>query len=74
VFNHNVETVPRLSRPSARRRATGAHRRSRAAPRPPVPAADEVRLDARLGETRDEVEAVMRDLRGAACDLLTIGQ
>ncbi len=27
-----------------------------------------------LGETRDEVEAVMRDLRGHGCEMLTLGQ
>ena len=27
-----------------------------------------------LGETRDEVVEVMRDLRGAGCDIVTLGQ
>ena len=27
-----------------------------------------------LGESRDEVLAALRDLRGAGCDILTIGQ
>jgi lipoic acid synthetase len=27
-----------------------------------------------LGETEDEVTAVMRDLRGVGCDLVTFGQ
>jgi lipoic acid synthetase len=27
-----------------------------------------------LGETRDEIEAVMRDLRAHGCEMLTLGQ
>jgi lipoic acid synthetase len=27
-----------------------------------------------LGETNEEIESVMRDLRAAGCDMLTIGQ
>ena len=75
VFNHNVETVPLLYpevRPEAdyhvslevlalaKRLAPGMLTKSG--------------LMVGLGEKRDEVEAVMADLRRAGCDILTIGQ
>jgi lipoic acid synthetase len=75
VINHNLETVPRLY-PEVK---SGAHyRRS-------LKLLSEVkRMDPKimtksglmvgLGETRQEVIEVMRDLREANCDLLTIGQ
>ncbi|NLL88211.1 MAG: lipoyl synthase [Firmicutes bacterium] len=75
VLNHNVETVPRLYpqvRPQAR------YERSLEL------LANAKKLDPKmitksgmmvgLGETVDEVKAVMEDLRAAGCDLLTIGQ
>lgn len=75
VFNHNVETVPRLYetvRPGADyRRSLGvlAHVKERA---PGMPTKSGLMLG--LGETHDEVVDVMRDLREAGCDLLTLGQ
>jgi len=79
IFNHNVETVPRLY-PSVRPQADYQrslfvldHARRRAA-------AEGVRLHVKsgvmagLGETRDELRAVMADLRGAGCEMLTVGQ
>lgn len=75
VFNHNVETVPRLYetvRPGADyRRSLGvlAHVKERA---PGMPTKSGMMLG--LGETHDEVASVMRDLREAGCDLLTLGQ
>jgi len=74
VFNHNVETVARLY-PAARPRAD--YRRSldvlaRAAARGGV--AVKSGLMAGLGETPAEVLGVMRDLRAAGCELVTIGQ
>jgi len=75
VFNHNLETVPSLY--------------SRVRPEADFHVSLGVlglakRLNSRmltksglmlgLGETREEVEGVMRDLRGAGCDILTIGQ
>ncbi|HYL33120.1 MAG TPA: lipoyl synthase [Stellaceae bacterium] len=75
VYNHNLETVPRLYRevrPGARYEASLAL------------LAQVKRLDptmftksglmAGLGETIEEVEAVMDDLRAADVDFLTIGQ
>jgi lipoic acid synthetase len=75
VFNHNVETVPRLSRTV---RPQASYRRSidvlahAKAISPATVTKSGLMLG--LGEAADEVEAVMRDLRGAQCDLLTIGQ
>jgi len=75
VFNHNVETVPRLypaARPEAdyrrslrvlahaRRSAAGVHTKSG--------------LMVGLGETRAEIRQVMRDLRDVGCEILTVGQ
>jgi lipoyl synthase len=75
VFNHNVETVPRLYpriRPGAdyprslkilaeaSRRLTGAVTKSG--------------MMVGLGETEEEVREVMKDVRKAGCSLMTIGQ
>jgi lipoic acid synthetase len=75
VFNHNVETVPSLYR---RIRPGADYRHSLAL------LADAKRLDpyvftksgimVGLGETEDEVLAVMDDLRESDVDFLTIGQ
>ncbi len=75
VFNHNVETVPRLY-PAARPQAD--YRRSlrllgdAKAIAPRVGTKSGLMLG--LGEGFDEVLEVMADLRGAGCDFLTIGQ
>jgi lipoic acid synthetase len=75
VFNHNVETVPRLY-PSVRpgadyRRSLGVLARARARASD-MPVKSGMMLG--LGETHDEVVDVMRDLREAGCGLLTLGQ
>jgi lipoic acid synthetase len=75
VFNHNVETVPRLYsevRPQAvyRRSLEVLHRASSAAPG----MATKSGLMLGLGETYDEVVEVFRDLREAGCTMLTVGQ
>lgn len=75
VFNHNVETVPRLYslvRPQADyRRSLDVLRRARQlAKRGAVKSG----LMVGLGETPSEVLQVMSDLRAAGCDLVTIGQ
>ena len=75
IFNHNVETVPRLY-PNARPEASyeislellrrvkirngGMYTKSG--------------LMTGLGETPEEVVGVMHDLRGVGCDIMTIGQ
>jgi len=75
VFNHNVETVPRLYprvRPQADYARSLAVLRAAAAYRPAVPVKSG--LMAGLGETRDELRQVMRDLLANGCRLLTVGQ
>jgi len=75
VFNHNVETVPRLY-PAVRPQAD--YRRSLEVLRFAKSRCPEVVTKSGLmvgvGETRDEVIAVLKDLRGAGCDFVTIGQ
>jgi lipoic acid synthetase len=75
VFNHNIETVPRLF---PRVRAQGSYALSLEM----LAAAKTIRpgqttksgLMLGLGETDDEVQAVMRDLRAVDVDILTLGQ
>lgn len=75
VFNHNLETVPRLyrqARPGADyawsldllRQFKGRH--------PGIPTKSGLMLG--LGESRSEVEQVMADLRAHDCNMLTLGQ
>jgi lipoic acid synthetase len=75
VFNHNLETVPRLYpavRPEADyRRSLGLLRRVRET-RPDVPTKSGLMLG--LGETPDEVRAAMSDLREHGASMLTLGQ
>ena len=75
VFNHNLETVPRLYaevRPGAvyERSLEVLARVKRRHPAMPTKSG----LMLGLGETTGEVREVMRDLRSASCDLLTLGQ
>jgi lipoic acid synthetase len=73
ILNHNIETVRRLF-PSIR--PQGKYQRSIAvlvkAKRQGM--TTKSGLIVGMGETPDEVREVMRDLRGAQCDILTIGQ
>ena len=79
VLNHNTETVPRLyrrvrpdagyaqslellARADALRRKTGSAWKTKSG------------LMVGLGETEDEVLETLRDLKGASCDIVTIGQ
>ena len=75
VFNHNLETVPRLYR-EARPGADYAHSLALLAAfkarHPQVPTKSGLMVG--LGEDDDEILAVMRDLRAHAVDMLTIGQ
>lgn len=75
VFNHNVETVPRLY-PTVRPRAD--YGRSIRLLRLAKEVSPETRTKSGLmlgfGETIEEVRDVLRDLRAAGCDFLTIGQ
>jgi lipoic acid synthetase len=75
VFNHNVETTPRLYRalrPGADyRRSLEMLQRAKQF-RPSVVTKSGFMVG--LGEQRHEVLSVMRDLLRAGCDMLTIGQ
>ena len=75
VFNHNVETVPRLYR---RVRPQADYRQSldvlAFARRYRPEALTKSGLMAGLGESDDEVRALLRDLRAADTDVATIGQ
>jgi lipoic acid synthetase len=75
VFNHNLETVARLSRavrPQASyTRSLDVLARAKAL-RPSVVTKSGLMVG--LGETAGEVRTAMADLRAVACDALTIGQ
>ena len=87
VLNHNIETVPRLYRtvrPQARyatslallRRAADRRDEHRAAT-PRGVAADMVTKSGvmvGLGESREEIVSLMRDLRAVGVDVMTVGQ
>jgi len=75
VMNHNLETVPRLYR-QARPGSDYAHSLALLAEfkarHPHVPTKSGLMVG--LGETNEEIEQVMRDLRAHHVDMLTIGQ
>ena len=75
VLNHNLETVPRLYR-QARPGADYAHSldflKAFKARYPQVPTKSGLMVG--LGETDEEILAVMRDLRAHGVEMLTIGQ
>jgi lipoic acid synthetase len=75
VFNHNVETVERLSKP-VRRRAK--YRRSldvlRMAKEIAPGLCTKSGIMVGLGEMREEITQTMKDLRACDVDILTIGQ
>ena len=75
VFNHNLETVPRLykkARPGADYQWSLALLKRYKAIQPSVITKSGLMLG--LGEDLAEVEAVMRDLRAHDVDMLTLGQ
>lgn len=75
VFNHNLETVPRLyraARPGADYRHSLELLRRFKQRHPDIPTKSGLMVG--LGETNEEIEVVMRDLRDHGCDLLTVGQ
>lgn len=75
VFNHNIETVRRLSR--AVRPQSGYERSLgvlATAKRLAPDVLSKSGLMVGLGETAAEIETAMQDLREVRCDLLTIGQ
>jgi lipoic acid synthetase len=75
VFAHNIETVPSLYRKA---RAGGNYKISLNLLKMAketyknTPTKSSIMLG--LGETEDEVEQVLKDLRNAGCDRITIGQ
>ena len=75
VFNHNIETVPRLYR---RVRPQADYRQSLDVLRFRAPLSPDILtksgLMAGLGETEEEVQAVLCDLRAAGTAVATIGQ
>lgn len=76
IYNHNVETVRRLT-PSVRHRAT--YDRSLAVlklakERAQAPLHTKSGLMLGLGETREEILQALRDLRSAQVDIVTLGQ
>ncbi len=75
IFNHNLETVPRLyreSRPGASYEGSLTLLQNFSRLNPLVPTKSGIMLG--LGETIQEVEKVMEDLRNHGVDRLTLGQ
>ena len=75
VFNHNLETVPRLyklARPGADYRHSLELLRDSKTRMPTIPTKSGIMVG--LGETDDEVFATMADLRAHGVDMLTVGQ
>jgi len=79
VFNHNIETVERLtplvrSRARYRRSLAVLAQAARLAREQEEPALIKSGLMLGLGEHREEVEQALLDLRAAGCSILTLGQ
>jgi len=75
VFNHNLETVPRLyrqARPGSDYQWSLDLIKKFKQQYPDIPSKSGLMLG--LGEEIDEVKQVMRDLREHDCDMLTLGQ
>ena len=75
VFNHNLETVPRLyqqARPGADYIGSLQLLRKYQEARPETPTKSGLMLG--IGETIEEVHQVMRDLLDHGCTMLTLGQ
>lgn len=75
VFNHNLETVPRLykqARPGSDYQWSLTLIQRFKQQHPAIPTKSGIMLG--LGETMAEVAQVMRDLHAHSCDMLTVGQ
>jgi len=75
IYNHNTETVPRLykrCRPGGRYARVLEIFRTAKRIAPEIPTKTGIILG--MGETLEEVETVMRDLRSVDVDILTLGQ
>jgi lipoic acid synthetase len=71
IYNHNLETVERLS-PKVRSKAT--YRRSLEVLRYARTLKTKSGIMLGLGETKEEIRQALTDLRSVGCDYLTIGQ
>lgn len=75
VFNHNLETVPRLYkqiRPGADYKGSLELLRQYGGIHPQTPTKSGLMLG--VGERPEEIQQVMQDLRTAGCTMLTLGQ
>jgi lipoyl synthase len=75
IYNHNTETVPRLykrCRPGGRYERVMEIFRTSKRLAPQIPTKTGIILG--MGETNEEVVAVMQDLRAVDVDILTLGQ
>jgi len=75
IYNHNTETVPRLykrCRPGGRYERVMEIFRFAKRTAPAIPTKTGLILG--MGETVDEVHAVLRDLRDVDVDIVTLGQ
>jgi len=75
VFNHNLETIPRLykqARPGANYQQSLDLLKAYHEVLPTVPTKSGLMLG--IGETQEEVLDVLRDLRAHHCSILTLGQ
>jgi lipoic acid synthetase len=75
IYNHNTETVPRLykrCRPGGRYERVMRIFRHAKRIAPDIPTKTGIILG--MGETTEEIVAVMRDLRDVDVDILTLGQ
>ncbi len=75
VFNHNLETVPRLYkqvRPGADYQGSLELLRKYSIAQPTTPTKSGLMLG--VGEEQEEVHQVMRDLIASGCSMLTLGQ
>jgi len=75
VFNHNLETVPRLykqARPGSDYQGSLDLLRRHHEALPEIPTKSGLMLG--LGEATEEIIAVMKDLRAHGCAMLTLGQ
>lgn len=75
VFNHNLETIPRLyrqARPGADYQHSLTLLKEFKQRHPDTPTKSGLMVG--LGESNEEVEVVMHDLRAHQCDRLTVGQ
>lgn len=75
IFNHNLETIPRLykrARPGARYQHSLSLLKNFKVMMPSVPTKSGLMLG--LGESNEEILEVMKDLRNHDVDMLTLGQ